>query len=210
MSTILPERMVERTVTTTGGGSRQHPVERAHVQLEVKGEGASPGVARQEASDTGATVLTSLPDDLGRTTGIRIDEGTFPDDDEEYPFTARQTIEVTAMPDEAASVVIAATDAGASVSSVQFDLTDETRKRLYDEAVVEAATAARRTASQIASAEDATVGPVRDVRTVDPTGMASVIDSALEAGPNNAFEFHPGPVTVEAQVEMTFDLFADS
>ena len=71
--------MVERTVTTTGSGNRVHPVERTHVELEVKGEGPSPGSARQEASDTGATVLASLPGELGRTTGVRIDEGTFPE-----------------------------------------------------------------------------------------------------------------------------------
>jgi len=200
--------MVERTVTTNGTGRRDAAPEQAHVEITAEGGGESPGTARRQATDLGATVLDALPGDLGRTTGIRADEEVFEDD--KPPYTATQTIEVTCTPDEASDVVVAATDEGASVRDVTFGLTDPTAERLHDEALIDAMADARRKAAQLAAAEGMAVGSVREVTTVDPSGMYSLVESALDAGPGDDFEFHPGPVDVLAEVEVVYDLESES
>lgn len=200
--------MVDRTIVTTGSGHREAEPERTEISLEAKGKGESPKEARQHATDAGATIQAALPGEYGQITGFHLDEYRHFQDEDERPYTATQTIEVTCPPSDAGEVVVAAADAGAAVTTVAFGLSEATREACHTEALDAAMEDARRKATAIASAEGLTVGAIREVSTTDTSGMPDLVNSALESGPDDSFAFEPTPITVAADVEVVYELTA--
>lgn len=199
--------MARRTVTTQGSGRTDAPPDRGVVVLEAVGHGDTAAVARGGATDHAATVRETLPAGVAaRTLELRVhDEADAFCSDGDPPYRAVETVRVDCEPDAVGDVVVAGTDAGATVEDVRFELREETRRALADEAVAAAVADARRTAERMARAEGRSVAGVREMTTVDrePTTDGIVDDALAATGPADV---HPQPVEVAARVEATYDL----
>lgn len=203
--------MVDRTVTTTGTGRVTEQPDLATARLTVRGSGDDPGSARERARGRAAEVRDALADtpvasEAVRTTGVRVrhrsDVFDGPETDADY--LATEAVVVDYVPDGIAEAVVAATDAGARVDTVDVGLHESRREELSAAALRAATADARRRAETIAAAEGHSVGAVRDVSTQDPAGMESIVEEALDEPPE--FDFQPDPVAVSAEVRATFDL----
>ncbi|MUV88280.1 DUF541 domain-containing protein [Natronomonas sp. CBA1123] len=205
--------MTERTVTTSGTGSTAAQPDIAEVRLWVAGRDDVAEIAHERARDTEASLRTALsaadvPEDCIRRTDAQLEDRDngfeIHTDDPEY--RAEFSMVVDCVPEQADDIVGAVLDAGdgSGIERISFDVGDEARMRLGEEALDDAMTVARRKAEAIAAAEGLTVGEVLEVTTDNmPSGMESIVDDALGSSESG---FHPNPVEIEASVEATFEL----
>lgn len=202
--------MARRTVTTRGSGRADASPDRGVVVLEAVGSGDTAAVARGGATDHAATVRETLPPAPAvRTVELRVrDETDAFRSDGDPPYRAVETLRVDCDPGAVGDVVVAGTDAGATVEEVRFELEAETRRGLRAEALDAAVANARTAAERMARAEDRSIAGVREMATVDPEpAVGGLVDEALATtGPGDV---HPGQVEVEASVEVVYDLAED-
>jgi uncharacterized protein YggE len=202
--------MTDRTITTDASAERSAVPELSGVELRVTGDGTTTAAARRDASDRAATVrdrLTDVVDDERvRTTTVEVDET---DDlfgpDTDLPYQATERLRVDCTPDAVETVVVAATDAGAAVPTVEHALHEGRERALQEEALAAATERAREKAEHVADAEGLRVGSVRSVTTREvDTGMQSIVDDALAEGSSSSLR--PSPVPVSATVEVVYEL----
>lgn len=199
------------TVTTEAVSRREATPELATVEVAVVGEGETAATARERVRDRSATLRASLTEttvdaDRVRRTELRVEstDQQF-DSATDAAYEATERLVVDCVPETAEAVVVAATDAGGTVRTVDFHLGESVSRRLQDEALEAATGRAREKAERIAAAEGLTVAGVREVTTRDvPTGMNSIVDAALAHGPE--MDLQPDPTTVAAAVEVVFEL----
>jgi uncharacterized protein YggE len=170
-------------------------------------------IAHERASNTEASLRAALsaadvPKDCIRRTDAQLEDRDngfeIHTDDPEY--RAEFSMVIDCVPEQASDIVDAVLDAGdgSGIERITFDVGDEERLRLGEQALDEAMSVARRKAEAIAAAEGLTVGDVLEVATDNmPSGMDSIVDDAL--GPSES-GFHPNPVEIETSVEATFEL----
>ncbi|WP_255197686.1 SIMPL domain-containing protein [Halorarius litoreus] len=201
---------MERTVTTEATARRETAPELARVDLTVTAGGESAATARAAVDDRAASVrepLTTVVDAADvRTTGQRIEStGEVFDPRVDDAFQATVELTVDCVPETAEDVVVAATDAGATVDRVEWHPHESVCRRLHDDALEAATERAREKAERVAAAEGLAVGSLREATTTDSVGgMQSIVDEALFDGGDTAFQ--PTPITVAASVECVFDL----
>lgn len=200
--------MTERTITVSATGRSEAVPELTTVEVEATGKGESARVVREQARDRAASIRASLPTD---DTRVRTVERRVQAADDllgeciDAAYWALRTFHVDCVAETAGAVVVAATDAGGRIESVDFDLHEGMTRRLRDEALEAAMEHARRKADRIAAAEGLTVGDVASVATVDEeTDTPSIVDEALIGG--HEADFEPDPIVVSETVEVTYEL----
>jgi uncharacterized protein YggE len=160
---------MSRTVTVEATGRREARPELAVVELTATGTGETAAGARAIARDRAATVresMTAVASERVRTTEIRVEEtDELFDAEPDSPYKSFEHLRVDCTPDTVESVVVEGTDARASVERVDFELHDDVRRRLHDEALSAAMDRARTKAERLADTEDLSVGDVQSVTT---------------------------------------------
>ncbi|ELY45608.1 SIMPL domain-containing protein [Natronorubrum bangense] len=203
---------MENTVTTIATGQADTLPDKTRIKLEIIAEGDTAEAARQAVADHEATLRetllteTSLSLEQIRATGfeVRHREDQFDPSQTGSDYRAVKDVQVDTQPGHVGDIVVIATDAGASVASVGFSITDSTRGDLEKQALANAMEKAREQSETLASVEDATVGTVLNVETREPSGMQTIVDDALEIGSDH--DFQPSPISVSGEVEVTYEL----
>lgn len=206
---------MENTVTTTATGQAGALPDKARIKLEIIAEADTAKAARRKVIDHEATLRdillteTSLSQDQIRATGfeVRHQEDQFEPSQTDFDYRAVKDFHVDVQPEYTGDIVVMATDAGASLKHVGFSITDSTRSNLEEQALANAVEKARKQSETVASAEGATVGTVLNLEAREPSGMQTIVDDALEAGPDH--DFQPNPVSVPIEVEATYELIQD-
>ncbi len=209
ISTGLP-RMTQRTVTTDGTGRCEMPPDRATVEVTALGEGNSARDARAMVTDRAASIRDTVADISSSqvlTIDIRVE-----DSDDVYgtkvdtPFQARRKLQIECSPEAVESVVVAVTDSGGRIQTVQFRLKESIYRKSTHEALSSAMKRARDKAEHIAAVEGAVLGAVQEVN-VQPlktnSGMDMIVEDALASHDTN---LHPSPITVSKRVEAVYQL----
>ncbi len=202
--------MTDRTLTADASAERTTLPELSRVELRVRGEGTTAAEAHRDARDSASTLHESLADVVAdedvRRTGVDVQDsaGTFgPDTD--LPYGASEEFSVDCTPETVETVVLRATEAGATVPAVHHSVHESRRRALQDEALAAATERAREKAERVAAAEGVAVGDVRSVTTSEvSSGMGSIVDDALGCCESTALQ--PDPVSVSAAVEVVYEL----
>lgn len=198
------------TATATGSATVSAAPDRAVVTVAVEATANNASAARTQVAE-GVDELRSALSEAGynaTTVAFSISpQYDYSGDSRELVgYQASHVLEFEAQPDEAGSAVDLAVDNGATaVYGVQFTLSDERREELRDEAIAAAVGDARDTASVAAQAANASIGQPVSI-TVGSSGFSpyDARVSAEAAGAGTSFE--PGPVTVSADVTVTYEL----
>lgn len=203
--------MSRPTITTDATGRCEADPDLATVEITAVREGDTATIARRNASECAETVRESLvaegvSPDLIRTVSVQVEDASqLFDCDGEDPYRATERLVVECVPETAGDALVVATDAGASVPTVQFHLHETVRQSLEEEALAAAMDRARGKAERIAASEDKEVAGVREVTTGETSrGMESIVDEAL-AGTSDG-DFCPDPITVSETVEVVYEL----
>ncbi|WP_276300245.1 SIMPL domain-containing protein [Halorussus lipolyticus] len=201
--------MTGRTITTDAAGRCEQSPEKAVVEATAIGEGESAASAQENARRCAAAVreaLAELDPDRIATTELEVADSSQafdPATDEAYRAVERLRIDCA--PEAVREVVVVASDAGATVPSVEFGLSDETRTQLEADALDAAMDRARAKAERIADAEELSVGGVQEVTARGrESGMSSIVDDALAS--SGDLDVHPGPIPVSESIEVTYEL----
>jgi uncharacterized protein YggE len=204
--------MTTRTITTDATARRETDPELATVEVTVTGDGEKASGARALARDRAATIhdsLSTVSADQIRTVDIQVEDATepfTPDIDAQYQATER--LHVECVPETAEPVVVEVTDAGGTVQTVTFQVHDQIRRQLQDEALAAAMERAREKASRLAAVEGLAVSDVKSITTREvSTGMDSIVEEALEGSPDT--DLSPPPITVSEAVEVVYELTAE-
>lgn len=202
--------MATRTITTTATVRRETAPELATVKATVKAQRDEAAAALAQARDRAATIrdtVTAASTDHIRTVDLQIEDSTEPfgpDVDARYQATGQ--LRIKCVPETAESVVVDVTDAGGTVETIQFQIHDQVRRQLQDDALTAAMERARQKAEQLAAVENLVVGAVQNVITQDAdgaTGMEGLVEDALDA-PDA--DLSPTPITVSERVEVVYEL----
>lgn len=213
-----PEGQAQNTdehITVTASGTAEAEPDAVEVTLAVEARNDDPSVARQEVAESesgmrAALIGTGVSQDDIQSTSYTLREERRHEREEDVPrHYARHEFRVTVDdPNRAGEIIDAGIDGGAtSVSGVSFTLSDERRSELKNDALESAMGNARSQADAVAGAGDITVTGVRSVTTSD-TGFSpvGVEYERLEAAEDASTTVDPGPVSVDAQVEVVYDV----
>jgi hypothetical protein len=212
----------QRTITVSGEGEASAEPDQATVRFAIVSRAESAKAARSDNADAAQSAMNAVR-------ALDIDEGdiqmqsltlqpqrrynrqTGETEELGYEATRRIRVEVSdldRLPDLIARVV----EQGANrLDGVQYDIDDRTTVR--NEALRKAAEAARGKAELLASTLGASLGPVQQIREQQysaPQPRASfsldamAVKSSEESGEPEAFA--AGRITVEATVQVTFEL----
>ena len=201
--------MKSRTVTVDAVGRCEAVPDLATVEAFAIGEGESASDARAIAKDRSSTLQESITDvsrDQIRTVDLQVQ-----DTDEMFepvtdaPFQATERLHIDCLPENAESVVVDVTNAGEQIQTVQFQLHEDKRRELQNNAISSAMERAREKAEQMAAIEGLTVAEIQEATTREvSTGFESIVDEALAS--NSETDLHPAPITVSEGVEVVYEL----
>jgi uncharacterized protein YggE len=202
-------------VRVTASGAAEAEADAAEVTLAVEARDDDPSAARQQVangvqSTRAALASVGVSDDDIHTTGYTLREsGRFEREGDVPRHYARHTLRVELNgTDRVGEVIDAAVGGGATtVSGVSFTVSDEKRSELKNEALETAMDNARSQAEAVAGAGGVSVTSVRSVSTGD-TGFSpvSVGRGAFDAAESAGTEVDPGPVGVDATVEVVYEI----
>lgn len=202
-------------VRVTASGAAEAEADAAEVTLAVEARNDDPSAARQQvangvSSTRAALAAVGVSDDDIQTTSYTLREAPRYERDGGVPrHYARHSFRVTLnSTDRVGEVIDAAVEGGATtVSGVSFTLSDEKRSELKGEALETAMRNARSQAEAAAGAGGISVTRVRSVSTGD-TGFSpvSVGRGAFDAAESSGTEVDPGPVSVDATVEVVYEV----
>lgn len=160
----------------------------------------------KERASTVRESITDVSTDQIRTVNLKVRES-----DEMFEpvtdalFQATERLHIDCVPKTTESVVVSVTNAGGRIQNVEFQLHEDTRRELQNEAICSAMVRAREKAEQIAAAEGLALVGVQEAATKEvSTGLESVVDEALAANPDTNFQ--PAPITVSAGVDVVYEL----
>ena len=197
--------MESKTITVDAIGRSEAVPDLATVEAFTIGEGESTSDARAIVKDRATTLRASITDvstDQIRTVNLQVqDTDEMFDPVTDAPFEATERLHIDCVPENAESVVLDVTNAGGQIQNVQFQLHQEKRRELQNNAISSAMEHAREKAEQMAAAEGLTVARVQEATTKDvSTGFDSIVDEALASNPDT--NMHPAPITVSEGVEV--------
>ena len=207
-----------RMVDVTGEASVRVAPDQADVRFAVVTRGEEPGAVRADNEAAASAALDAVRE-LGiaeediRMEGLRLQPRHEYDAEtrahREAGFEAVRDVHVrvrdlTDLPDLVAVVV----DAGANrIQEVRYDLADRTPAR--NEALQEAARAARDKAVVLVRALDAELGPLLELREQQfHFGIPRMarLDATAEAASGDPAAYAPGEIEIEARVEVRFGI----
>lgn len=198
------------TVSVTASAQVDRAPDRAVVTVVAVGRGDTAQAARNGLNDTGAIrrALENGSADV-TTASFRI-EPEFERTEsgrERVGYVALQTFEAeTENVSAVGPLVDAAVDAGADrVEGIRYELSEKTRQNARGEALTTAVDRARADAATLAAAEGRDIGSATSMRTGD-SGPFFARAEAADAGGGGGTTIEPGPVTVEATVDITYRL----
>lgn len=206
-----------RTVSVSGTGEVTAAADLAVIAVSVVARADTADAARQQVASDAERMRSALrdagvADDAVATASYRIEPEYRTDENGSDPtvvgYRAVHAFTVEVAPADAGQVVDVAVANGADrVDGVRFTLADETRADLRADAIAEAMSAARADAEAVATAEGLELDGLRSASTAPdyrPYDDVRYEDAAGGSGANTAFE--PGPVTVTAEVQVTYDV----
>lgn len=203
------------TITVSANGEAQAQPDAAVLRIAVEAQDADVTEARSSVAADVEDIESALAD-LGvedaqiRTTDYRIyEDRRAPErkDTDETQYRVRHvlTIDVDDT-DQVGSAIDAAVDAGATrVHDVRFTLEPETRQELRNEALENAMSDASSQADTIATSADLEIDGVASVDTVDRRSPSPVYAMEAAAGDSASTSIDSGPVSVSAQVTVTYN-----
>lgn len=201
--------MSAKSITVEAVGRCESVPDVATIEAFAIGDGESAADARAIAKDRAATIQQSLTDIS--TTQIRTVEIQVQDADKMFdpatdaPFQASERLYIDCLPNHAESVVVAVTDAGGQIQTVQFQLRADRRRELQHTAIESAMERAREKAEQMAAAEGLTVTDMQNAVTKDVNaGFENMAEEMLDSSPDT--DLHPAPITVSEGVEAVYEL----
>lgn len=200
------------TVSVSAGATVQAAPDLAVLDLAVEATADTADAAREQVARDGEQVRTAVrdagvPDRNVRTVSFTIHPQYETRDGERdlVGFRAAHALRVETDPGAAGAVIDAAVGSGATrVSGVQFTLTDDTRRELRGDALADAMAEARADADAVASAAGVSVTGVRSATTTE--SQVGPFFPAFDARESGSTVLDPGPVSVTAQVSVTYDV----
>lgn len=203
------DTMSRRTTTVTATHRCERLPDLATIEAVAIGEGESAAGARAAASDLATNVresLTAVSSERVVTVEIQVEEtDRMFDPAVDAAYQATERLRIDCVPETAEDVVVEATDAGGSVPTIEFELHEDVRRQLQDEALAGAVERARAKAERLAAAEETTVGEAVEITTDEGgSGTDGLVDEALAMNEDDGLQ--PTPVTVSETVEVVFEL----
>ena len=200
------------TVSVSADASVERSPDRATVTVAAIGRGDTAEAARNAVSGDADAVQQALADEGASVTSSRF--SIHPEYErtengrEQVGYVAVHTIE--AETDEVGTVgtlVDAAVDAGADrVDGIRYELSEETQQDARDEALSIAMDRARGDAETVAAAEDLSVDGVVTIQTSQHSRPVMFAEAAAGGDGGGRTTISPGPVTVDASVQVTYEL----
>lgn len=196
-------------MTVTASGTATTPATRGRIELRASGEGADAATARNRAADHEARLRDALAsvgiDDAIRTTEFSLDDPTERfDADGSDDYRAVESLAVDVAVGDVRDVLVAATDAGATVRGVDVGVSEAGRERLHSDAVSAAMASARTKAEAAAAGMDGELDGVCSVAVERDDRFESIVEEAV--GWTGGAEFQPDPASVTATVEVCYAL----
>jgi len=202
-----PTTMDSRSITVTATGSREVPPDVATVTATAVATGATAATARSAARSRSETVRSAVEEvvaDEITTVDVRVQSAAANfDPDMEADFRAVEEFQLRCGPESVSDAVVEITDAGGTIQTVRYQLTDESRSRTEDEALDAAMQRAREKAANIATVEGLAVG---ETKTVTTTRMAAGRDAIVDDAWDSSESLYPAPIVVAETVEVTYAL----
>jgi len=203
-------------VRVSANGAVDAEADATEVTLAVEARADDPSAARQRVAENASGMRDALgevgvSDDGVHSVGYTLRESREyerAEGDDVPRHYARQTFRVTVDgTDSAGEVVDAAVEGGATtVDDVSFTVSDERRAELRNDALRAAMENARSQADAVADAGDVSVGGVRSVSTADTdVSPVSYERAALGGSDAGGTSIDPGPVEIDATVEVVYD-----
>ena len=209
----------DRTIQVAASGEAETQPDQAVVRVAAVAQADDADVVRQRLAENASGVREALGslglgDDQIRTVAYNIDQRYAERGGDRVPdgFEGVHAFEITlSNVSQAGAVVDAAVENGADrVDSVELTLSEERRREVRAEALRDAMANARADADVIAESADLTVTGVHSATTGD-LSYSPVRAEALEAGDaagQARTEIESGPVTVTAQVQVSYNATA--
>ncbi len=209
-----------RTVSVSGTGEVTADADLAVVSVSVIATADTADAARQAVAADAESMRTALrdagvPDDAVTTESFRIQPqyrngnggGENAAERTLTGYRAVHAFEIEVAPAEAGGVIDVAVANGADrVDGVRFTLTDETRADLRADAIAEAMNAARSDAEAVAAAEGLQLDGLRSASTSPDYVPYADMRYESAGGGGASTDLEPGPVTVTADVQVTYDV----
>ncbi|MGM0399254.1 MAG: SIMPL domain-containing protein [Halobacteriota archaeon] len=203
------------TITVSASGEAQAQPDKAVLRMAVEADDTDVTEARSTVAEDVSSVKEALAEmgideDQIRTTDYRIYEDDrrdrTTDEDSQPVYRVRHVLTVDVNEtDQVGEVIDTAVDAGVtSVHDVRFTLTSETERTLKNEALENAMDDADTQAGTLAGSADLQIDGVSTVETGSSGVPRPVYAMEAAADGDAATDISSGPVTVSAQVTVTY------
>ncbi|MBX0322978.1 SIMPL domain-containing protein [Halomicroarcula sp. F13] len=200
------------TVSVSADATVERAPDRATVTVAAVGRGETAAAARDNLTGDAAAVQQALEDAGANVTSSRF--SIHPEYErtekgrEQVGYVAVHTVEAeTGDVDSVGTLVDAAVDAGADrVDGIRYELSEATRQDAREDALTTAMERARADAETVAAAEGRSVDGVATIQTSDSGRYVVRAETAFAADAGGSTTISPGPVTVDATVQVTYEL----
>jgi uncharacterized protein YggE len=210
-----------RTISVQGEGTVRVAPDRAVVRFGIVSEAETAEAARSQNADAAARAMNAvrdlgIPDNRIRMEALQLqprreyNPETRQREDKGYEATRQIVVEVDSL-DRLPVLVTRVVQEGANrLSGIQYDLSD--RDAIRNDALREAAEAARAKADLLATTLGATLGPVQEIREQSfsfPRPMMRMEAAAMKTADQAAPQpdaYAAGEIEVSASVQVTFFL----
>ena len=206
-----------KTISVAATGQAVAEPDQAIVQVAVVASANDADVvrerlARNASNATEALRQLGIGDDQIRTVAYRIDQAYREEGGERVPdgFEGYHAFEITASnASRAGEIIDAAVSNGADrVEGVELTLSEERRREVRSEALRDALENARTNAEVIASSTNLSIVGVHSATTADLDFSPARAELTQAAADGGATTIESGPVTVTAQVQVTYNATA--
>ncbi len=208
-----PDTNADRAITVDATGGDDAPPDQAVIEMAASVQGDEPGQVREDLATQAATIRENLADagvneSAIETSNYRIRDPPrrHPDEQERAPYEGIHAFEITLdNPDDAGTVIDAATDANAEIGNVEFTLSETRRDTLRDEAIENAMADARTQADTIAANSGLSVTSVATVDAAQQEYRPVQYEAAAASSDDAATSIDTGDVSVTYRVEVTYN-----
>lgn len=205
-----------RTIEVGASGTVEAQPDRAVVRVTVTASGDDVGAVRERLAANASSMRAALKNEgvAGSDITTRyydIGRNERAERESEAPqYRARHAFLVTIEePDRAGEIIVAAIENGATeVDDVQFTITEDRRRELRQKALADAMDNARAEAGTLAEGANLTITGVHIVKTSDVNvrpHRQEVAFAAADGGAGAATDISSGPVSVTAQVQVSYN-----
>jgi uncharacterized protein YggE len=207
----------QKSITVSANGEIETSPDQAVVRVAVTATGNDSTVVREELASGAESMRTAL-DEFGldsedvRTAhyDIRQERRHTRDGVETGPYRGVHAFEITLDDTDAAGEVIdiAVNNGADQIDGVSFTLSDDKREELHNEALTQAMTNARVRADTLASAGDLSVTGVHTIVSTETRYHDYRVETAHAGAAGDSTSIEAGPVTVTANVRVTYNATA--